>query len=272
MKRISAFGATLLLLFFCASASAQSDTAQVVNFSIEEQEITLKIGESYQLHLNPANTKVRWSGGTWCFSDNPVSVVDENGMVTALRAGTSYAAAESQIGYERKTCQITVQDDGSIRKDRKTILPTSECEWTDVKFSLTNDGVFTAQGAYYGSGAQPNYLNYIISDQCIFLWFEINYEDSTKSFYPQPLTLEINDCNAQEYNVYLNNRVQNVGSQGIFVKYALSRGSSIDAPTNIESIMLEKDDGVIYNLKGQKLESVPEKGFYIKNGRIIIVK
>ena len=270
MKRISTFVCTLVMMCVSSIANAQSDTTQVTYFTLEEHEITLKVGQSYQLHLNPADAKVTWWGGSLDFSVNPVSYVDDNGMVTAFRAGSSYAAAESQGGYDRKMCQVTVVDEGSILKDKKEFKPVDECQWEDVHFSLTYDGVFTAEGTYYGSGAQTNYLNYIVTDQCIFLWFEINYEDSTRMFYPQPFSLEIKDCNAQEYNIYLNNRNQLVQTNGGFVKYAIRRGSSIGGTTNTERIVIRKDDDLIYNLKGQKLNSIPDKGVYIRNGIIYI--
>lgn len=245
----------------------ENDTVQIVDFNLQEQELTLRIGESYQLNIDPADAKVTWWGGTLDFSVNPVSFVDENGMVTAFRAGSSYAAAESSGGAVRKTCQMTVLDEGAIRKDHLRLDPTDECEWTDIKFSLDNNGNFTAKGAFYGSSAQTNYLNYIITDQCIFMWFDINYEDSTKMFYSQPFSLEINDCNANEYNVYFNNKTQSLKSQERFVKYSLRRGSSINGTTNAEKILFRRDDSLIYDLKGYELKTIPEKGIYIKNGK-----
>lgn len=246
----------------------ENDTAQAaVDFKLEEQELTLRIGESYQLHVNPADTKVRWWGGSWDFSDNPAFIVDDNGLVTALRTGSTDAGA-NLLGYSSSSlCRVTVLDEGSIRKDKKTFYPTDECEWTDVRFSLDNNGNFTADGAFFGSGAQTNYLNYMVTDQCIFMWFDINYEDSTKMFYPQPFTLEIDGCNAQEYNVYLNNRTQTVEAQDSFVRYALRRGSSINGTTNTESIIFRKDSGLIYDLNGYELKSIPDKGIYIKDGK-----
>ena len=245
----------------------ENDTVQVVDFNLQEQELTLRIGESYQLHIDPADTKVTWWGGTLDFSANPVSFVDENGMVTAFRAGNSYAAAESSGGTVRKGCQVIVLDEGTIRKEHLRLDPTDECEWTDVRFSLDNEGNFTANGAFFGSGAQTSYLNYIVTDQCIFMWFDINYEDSTKMFYSQPFSLEINDCNANEYNVYFNNKTQTLKSQERFVKYSLRRGSSIDGTTNAESIIFRREDTLIYDLKGYELKTIPDKGIYIKDGR-----
>lgn len=245
----------------------QTDTAQVAGeFKLVEQNIILKIGESRQLHVTPNDAKVNWFE-SWGLANNPVTIIDENGMVTALRSGNDVVGVETIGGSSMKYCNVTIIDEGSIRKDRKQLNPTNEIEWTGVKFTLTNSGMFIAEGTYYGNGAQTNYLNYTVTDQCIFMWFEINYEDSTKMFYPQPFTLEIDDCNAQEYNVYLNNRTLTVESQPKFSKYALTRGSSAGDVTKAESIVIRKDDGIIYDLKGHKLELPPASGIYIKNGK-----
>ena len=261
----------LALIWTNLPVNAQSDTTHVTNFTLEEQEITLRVGESRQLHVNPADAKVRWME-SWGLHDNPVSIVDANGLVTALKAGTSLAHVESMDASINYYCRITVVDEGSVRSDSKRFNPAQETEWKDVQFSLTFDGKLTAEGTFGGSGAQPNYLNYIVTDQCVFLWFDINYEDSTKMFYSQPFTLELNGCNAQEYNIYLNNRVQTVGSQSGFVMYSISRGSSIGGTTGVRSAILGKDDDLIYNLNGQPLQSVPQEGFYIKGGRVYLAK
>lgn len=245
----------------------QTDTAQVAaGFKLVEQNIILKIGESRQLHVTPNDAKVNWFE-SWGLANNPVTIIDENGMVTALRSGNDVVGVETIGGFSMKYCNVTVIDEGSIRKDCKQLNPTNEIEWTDVRFTLTDDGKFTAQGAFYGSGAQPNYLNYIVTDQCLLMWFEINYEDSTMMFYSQPFKLEIENCNAQEYSIYLNNKVQTVESQSKFMRYALARGSSAGSTTNTESIFLIKYDDRIYDLKGHKLESQPANGIYIRNGK-----
>ena len=264
MKRIRSFLLALTLMCVWGVVNAQSDTTVTSGFTLEEPEITLKIGESHQLRVNPADTKVRWME-SWDFSVNPVLIADENGFVTALRAGIYPVVVESAYNVNiSNQCQVTVIEEGKIKKDRKSLSPVLECEWKEAKFSLTDEGVFVAEGTFVGSGSQINYLNYVVTDQCIFLSFQIDYADSTMMFYPQPFTLELEGCNAQEYNVYLNNRSQSVASQGKYVRYSITRGP--DGTTNVESIAVKKDDGLIYNLKGQELPAIPENGFYIQNG------
>lgn len=190
------------------------------------QSITLKIGESRQLVIDPADSNIRWFEDFDC-SDYSVLVIDRYGLVTALKAGNSYVRIESENYDIFDYHQVSVIDEGNIRKGRKQFLPTQECEWQDIQYTLTDDGKFMAEGVYCGSGAQPGYLDYTVTDQCIFLQFDINYEDSSKMFYNQPFSLEIEDCNAPKYTIYLNNRAQVVESQNNIVRHAISRGTTI---------------------------------------------
>lgn len=272
MKRLSTLVSALVIVSLLNLTNAQSDTTQVTLFTLVEQEITLRVGESCQLHVDPADADIKWMADMSPM--NGFVTIDKNGLVTALRptstntimGGVTNVGAESRDGSIQKLCKVTVLDQGSILRDKETFGPTAECEWKDASFSLTNDGVFKAEGAFYGSGAQPNYLNYIITDQCIFMWFEINYDDSTKMFYPQPFKLELEDCNAQEYNIYLNNRIQSLESQDKFVKYSIARGHSYDGSTIVDDVKQIVNNGIIYNLKGQKLNMIPETGVYIIDG------
>ena len=204
MEKITRLGFTLLLMCIWSFANAQSDTTQVTDFTLVEQQITLRIGESCQLHVNPSDAEVKWME-SWDLSSDPVIIVDENGLITALKAGNAVVGVESRGGSVMRYCQVAVLEEGNVRKEKKSLAPVEESEWADVNYILTNDGTFSARGTYYGSGAQTNYLNYVMTEQCVFLWFDVNFEDSTKMFYLQPFSLEIKDCNAQKYNIYLDN-------------------------------------------------------------------
>ena len=264
MRRILCTAICSVLMSTYAYAQEPGDTTHVTSFTLQEDQITLKVGESQQLHITPADALVRWMyfSGVDTFS---LAVVDKNGLVTALKAGSRAIGVESLDGSIRCYCQVTVVDDGSIRSGSKEFVPVDECEWKDVEFSLTDGGKFTADGVFMGNGAQPDYLKYLVTDQCIFLWFDINYEDSTKMFHYQPFNLEIENCNAQEYNVYFRNKAQVLGSQG-FVRYAIRRDSSSGGTTNVQKVLIKQDEDIIYDLKGQRFQTIPTKGIYIKNG------
>lgn len=267
MRRIVCTAICSVLMGTYAYAQEPGDTTHVTSFTLQENQITLKVGESQQLHINPADAQVRWMR-FYGVDTNYVAVVDENGLVTALKSGTRAIGVESPDGSNMQYCQVTVTDQGSIRSDRIEFAPANECEWKDVEFSLTNDGKFKAEGVYMGNGAQPDYLNYIVTDECVFLWFDINYEDSTMMFHYQPFNLEIENCNAQTYNVYFRNKSLVMGPQETFVRYAVSRGGT----TEIERIVINREEGVIYDLKGLPVMDIPKNGFYIKDGKIIYIE
>ena len=268
MKKKNLFAVLCFVLMGTyAFGQEPGDTTHVTPFTLQENQITLSVGESQQLHITPADAQVRWMR-FYGVDTNYVAVVDENGLVTALKSGTRSIGVESPNGSNMQYCQVTVTDDGSIRSDRIEIAPTNECEWQDVEFSLTNDGTFKAEGVFMGNGAQPDYLNYIVTDECVFLWFDINYEDSTMMFHYQPFSLEIENCNAQTYNVYFRNKSLVMGPQETFVRYAVRRGGT----TEIERIVINREEGVIYDLKGLPVMDIPKNGFYIKDGKIIYIE
>lgn len=41
-------------------AQELGDTTNYTSFALQEQQITLKVGESQQLHITPADAQVRW--------------------------------------------------------------------------------------------------------------------------------------------------------------------------------------------------------------------
>lgn len=254
------------LVLMCTGSYAVNlgDTLQVDDFSLQEQSINLRIGESSQLHVIPSDAKVRWMS-SWSLADN-YAIVDESGFVTALKEGNEIVRVESMDGSISKQCQVTISNQGSIRKDQKSLIPASECEWKEAEYTLSNEGVFKVEGAFWGSGTQTNYLKYTVTDQCIFLNFEINYQDSTMEFYPQPFSLEIANCNSQEYRVYLNNRANTVGAQGRYTMRVAKRGSN--GTTDTPLIPVNSDNNQPFNLKGQSLPSEPDKGLFISNGVI----
>lgn len=266
MKSIVLSLSGLVLIWTSSFAVNFGDTLFVDDFALQEQSINLEIGESFQLHVNPSDAKVRWME-SWSLADD-YAIVDETGFVTALKEGDAIVTVESMDGMKSKQCKVTISNEGSIRKDRKSYLPASECEWQETVFSLSDEGVFKAEGAFWGSGTKLNYLNYIVTDQCIFLDFEINQVDSIMEFYSQPFSLEISDCYSPEYKVYVNNRAHSVGAEGRFSIRAARRGSMKDGTTNIPSSTDIQDESLLINLKGQSLQSEPEKGLFIRNGVI----
>lgn len=259
MKRFTTIAFALFMISVSAYGLEPGDTTQVTDFTLNGQDVTMHIGESHQFSVTSSG-RIRWVNVWDPFFD--VIFVDDNGFVTALRKGNSYVAVESVANPNiRKQCTITVDDEGSLRIGQKDCPPVNEVDETEVQFSLSDNGLFTAEGTFWGSGAQTNYLNYIVTDQCIFLSFEIDYEDSTKMFYPQPFKLELEGCNAQDYKIYFNNKSESVSSQRAYASYSIARSTlSVDQGQtgNIPSDVLEVPasdikETTFYNLSGRKI-------------------
>ena len=217
---------------------------------IQEKQITLAVGESYKLHVTPDNAKVIWMGEPWKIGTSvirgkrpsysyvrtldPIAVIDDNGLVTALKKGNTVLFLESADGSIREQCQITVCERNingrtlnQVGLSLTALLALDECEWTDVKFSLSTSGVFQAEGTFYGS-SDVNVTNQIVTDQCIFIYFDVHYSDSTDILYPQPFRIQIDGCDAQEYTIYFRNSTGAGNEHESFVRYNITKGSSID--------------------------------------------
>lgn len=191
----------------------------------EEQSITLKIGESRQLLLDPADAGYYW----WPdlnFRDNQVLTIDKDGVVTGLLAGESYVRIEPFDGEKPIiNFPVTVIENGRIRKGRKSLDPADECEWQEMQYSLTVDGKFIVEGTFYRNGTQPDYIDYIVTDQCIYLDFVINDEADSAQMFVQPFKIEIEGCYAPKYRIYHSYDAQIIETQGNDASKTIVRSS-----------------------------------------------
>ena len=93
----------------------------VENPTINKKELTLYVGDTYNLKLNNTTQKPLWSS-----SDNTVATVDANGIVTACNPGT--ALIDALIRGKGYRCTVTVKEEPSQiepeppKKSGKTIL------------------------------------------------------------------------------------------------------------------------------------------------------
>ena len=87
----------------------RTDSAtHVSSVSLNYSEMALERGEEYQLQAvvlpeNASNKKIIWKS-----SDERIAVVDENGMVKAVSAGTAVITAASEDGHRTATCNVGV--------------------------------------------------------------------------------------------------------------------------------------------------------------------
>ncbi len=80
------------------------------NLIITNDDINLKIGETYQLNANSISSATQNDGVIiWTSSDPKVASVDKNGLVVGTGVGTATITATNSNG-DKETCTITVTD------------------------------------------------------------------------------------------------------------------------------------------------------------------
>ena len=137
------------------TASAGNKTAQcrvtvesayvpATSISLNTNEVNIERGESYQLTATviPDNATVK--APTWSSSDESIAVVDQNGKVTAVKAGN--ASIKAKIDDVEAVCQVSVevstksivlsQTEATVEKG-KTLKLTATLTPTDSTFPVT---------------------------------------------------------------------------------------------------------------------------------------
>ncbi|MDR1094635.1 MAG: Ig-like domain-containing protein [Clostridiales bacterium] len=100
-----------------------SSEISVIGVTVSNTAITLKAGETKQLSaaIDPGNATDKTV--TWTSSDETVASVDENGLVTAKKAGIATIRATAADGGASATCDIQVTEDEAP----PTAAPAKSC-------------------------------------------------------------------------------------------------------------------------------------------------
>lgn len=104
--------ARLFLLLLCVFIMAWGMTANAEDFSISQKTATMNIGDRLELKVSNADKKPVWVS----YNEN-IAKVDQNGTVTAFRAGKTTIKARS--GFQTKTCVVKVVN-SSIKLNKTT--------------------------------------------------------------------------------------------------------------------------------------------------------
>lgn len=104
----------LFLLLLCVFIMAWGMTANAEDFSISQKTATMNIGDRMELEVSNADKKPVWIS----YNEN-IAKVDQNGTITAFRAGKTTIKVRS--GFQTKTCVVKVVD-SSIKLNKKTAV------------------------------------------------------------------------------------------------------------------------------------------------------
>lgn len=102
----------LFLLLLCVFIMVWGMTANAEDFSISQKTATMNIGDLLELKVSDTDKKPVWIS----YNENIVKV-DQNGAVTAFRAGKTTIKVRS--GFQTKTCTVKVVN-SSIKLNKKT--------------------------------------------------------------------------------------------------------------------------------------------------------
>lgn len=119
--------AVLMLDVFLPIGCGFAPTAQAGGkIKLNKSKISLNTGETYQLTLNGAKKKVKWSS-----SDKSIATVNSKGEVKAKKAGEATITAKS--GGKKYRCKVTVKPILSVNKTKLT-LGVNEKDTVKVTF------------------------------------------------------------------------------------------------------------------------------------------
>jgi uncharacterized protein YjdB len=83
--------------------------AKVASVSLDKTSMTLTVGETQTLTATVTPDNAQDKSVTWSSSDATVATVDQDGKVTAVKAGTATITVTTTDGGKTATCAVTVQ-------------------------------------------------------------------------------------------------------------------------------------------------------------------
>lgn len=93
----------------CRIKAYTSDIVPIKQITLSAHTLALKAGEKYRLTADIQPEDAARSPVIWKSSDESVAVVDENGIVTAVRGGTAVITCEAFTGEGKDSCQVMVK-------------------------------------------------------------------------------------------------------------------------------------------------------------------
>ena len=139
-----------------------TDSAQTPTITLDKHAITIARGETMQLIATVLPESAASAGVTWTSSNENVATVDNNGIVSAVAAGTAtITATTNDPSRQKDMCQVTVVDN-VINQISLADVTANSGDTVTVAISLTNQSEVTGLQAdiYLQTG-----LNFVIDDE-----------------------------------------------------------------------------------------------------------
>ena len=139
-----------------------TDSAQTPTITLDKHAITIAQGETMQLIATVLPESAASAGVTWTSSNENVATVDNNGIVSAVAAGTAtITATTNDPSRQKDMCQVTVVDNVINQISLEDVTANSG-DTVTVAISLSNQSEVTGLQAdiYLQTG-----LSFVIDDE-----------------------------------------------------------------------------------------------------------
>ena len=139
-----------------------TDSAQTPTITLDKHAITIARGETMQLIATVLPESAASAGVTWTSSNENVATVDNNGIVSAVAAGTAtITATTNDPSRQKDICQVTVVDNVINQISLEDVTANSG-DTVTVAISLSNQSEVTGLQAdiYLQTG-----LSFVIDDE-----------------------------------------------------------------------------------------------------------
>ncbi len=141
-------------------------TVSVTNITLDKTEITLTEGETQQLTATVSPSNATNKTVTWTSSDENVATVNEEGLVTAVKAGTATITAKA--GEKTATCTVTVNEkvvEEEPKPEEPTVVPVTEITLNQSTLDLEVEETATLTATVSPEDATDKAVTWTSSDE-----------------------------------------------------------------------------------------------------------
>lgn len=223
------------------SITVENPVVLVAAVELNMTEATILTGETVQLTAVVTPSDATDASLTWSSSDETIATVDENGLVTALAAGTAVITATTNDGSEvSASCTLTVTSVIIDIDEEETTITVEEGEEIDLDVILPE-------------GMEDEDLTWTSSDESIVI---VNEDGTLTAVGSGTVTITVTASDGSSYSVTITVEV----SSGI-------AGIAMDASNSAAVYTVA---GVKVRNAGESLAGLPA-GIYVVAGKKVIV-